>query len=206
MTQVLARPELQREHVEEHWELRKLGDSSASTEMPAWLGTFAKLLAESTAVLIWALAAVALAVLLYMLVENMRRTAQVTLTMAAPAPEPEARIRFDKLPGRPLAPSQVVPRARELLAAGDTTAALSVLYVGTLAALVLLDAVEVPAQATEGECLRRVGAAPIAPVRRDLFQDLTTRWQLSAYAHVVPEPDQVHVLCERFAACFGAQA
>jgi hypothetical protein len=118
----------------------------------------------------------------------------------------ELRIRFDKLPGRPLAPNQVVPRARELLAAGDTTGALSVLYVGTLGALVLLDAVDVPAQATEGECLRRVGAAPIAPVRRELFQELTARWQLSAYAHVVPEPDQVHGLCERFTACFGAPA
>jgi hypothetical protein len=206
MTRVLARPELQREHVEEHWELRKRGDSDAPTEMPAWLAAFAKYLANSTAVLIWVLAAVALAILLYMFVEHVRHAAQATVAVPVPVGEPELRIRFDKLPGRPLAPSQVVPRARELLAAGDTTAALSVLYVGTLAALVLLDALEVPAQATEGECLRRVGAAPIAPSRRDLFRELTTRWQLSAYAHVVPEPDQVHGLCERFAACFGGPA
>jgi hypothetical protein len=204
MARVLARPELQREQVEEHWELRKQADSAEPSELPAWLGRLAKYLADSTAVLIWVLAALALAVLLYMFVENVRRS--TLLTVAVPAPEQEIRIRFDKLPGRPLAPSQVVPRARELLAAGDTTAALSVLYVGTLAALVLLDAVEVPAQATEGECLRRVGAAPIAPVRRDLFAELTARWQLSAYAHVVPEPAAVHVLCERFAACFGAPA
>ena len=204
MARVLARPELQREHAEEHWELRKRDESSTSTQLPSWLGAFATILADSTAVLIWVLAAVALALLLYMFVEHVRHTAQ--LTAAVPVPEAEVRIRFDKLPGRPLAPSQVVPRARELLAAGDTTGALSVLYVGTLGALVLLDALDVPAQATEGECLRRVGAAPIAPVRRDLFEELTRRWQLSAYAHVVPEPDQVHGLCERFAACFGAQA
>lgn len=204
MARVVARPELQREHTEEHWELRKHSDGSAPTAMPAWLGAFAKSLADSTAVLLWVLAAVVLAILLYMLVEHVRQAAQLTLTV--PVPEAEIRIRFDKLPGRPLAPGQVVPRARELLAAGDTTGALSVLYVGTLAALVLLDALEVPPQATEGECLRRVSAAPIAPLRRDLFQELTARWQLSAYAHVVPQPDQVHVLCERFAACFGAPA
>lgn len=202
MARVLARPELKREHIEEHWELRSPGDDATPTAAPAWLRTFAKYLADSTAVLIWALAAVALAALLYMLVENVRRTRQ--LTVAAPEPQPATPIRFDKLPGRPLAPSQVVPRARELLASGDTTGALSVLYVGTLGALVLLDAVEVPAQATEGECLRRVGAAPIAPARRDLFSELTSRWQLSAYGHVVPEPDHVHALCERFASCFGA--
>ena len=80
------------------------------------------------------------------------------------------------------------------------------LYVGTLAALVLLDALEVPAQATEGECLHRVSAAPIAPVRRALFEELTMHWQLSAYAHVVPEPDHVYVLCQRFAGCFGVPA
>jgi len=204
MARVLARPELQREHMEEHWELRKQSDDEAPAELPTWLAVLVKYLAESTAVMIWALAAVALAILLYMFIENVRRNAQ--LTVAVRVQEPEVQLRFDKLPGRPLAPGQVVPRARELLAAGDTTGALSVLYVGTLAALVLLDAVDVPAQATEGECLRRVGAAPIAPARRDLFQELTQRWQLSAYAHVVPEPAQVSVLCDRFNACFGAPA
>jgi hypothetical protein len=206
MARVLARPELQREHVEEHWELRRRAESSEPSAWPAWVETFAKHIANSTAVLIWALAAVALAVLLYMFVENVRQARQLIVPAVTPATAPDVLIRFDKLPGRPLAPSQVVPRARELLAAGDTTAALSVLYVGTLAALVLLDSVEVPAQATEGECLRRVAAAPIAPARRDLFVELTKRWQLSAYAHVVPEPDRVHALCERFAACFGARA
>jgi len=203
MTRVLARPELQREHQEEHWELRTFGDRSEPTAMPAWLGTLAKYVADSAAILIWVLAALVLAVLLYIAVEQVRLRSSVTVALPATVPEREVQIRFDKLPGRPLAPNQVVPRARELLAAGDTTAALSVLYVGTLAALVLFDALDVPAQATEGECLRRVNAAPIAPVRRDLFGELTTRWQLSAYAHQVPEPDHVHVLCERFANCFG---
>lgn len=203
MTRVLARPELQREHQEEHWELRTFGKSSEPSAMPAWLGRLAMYLADSAAILVWVLAALALAVLLYIAVEHVRRTSLVTVAIPATVRDAEVQIRFDKLPGRPLTPNQVVPRARELLAAGDTTGALSVLYVGTLAALVLLDALDVPAQATEGECLRRVNAAPIAPVRRDLFGELTTRWQLSAYAHQVPAPDQVHVLCERFASCFG---
>jgi hypothetical protein len=120
--------------------------------------------------------------------------------------EPELQIRFERLPGRVLPPHEVVPRARALLAEGETTAALSVLYVGTLAALVVFDALDVPAQATEGECLRRVGAAPIAPARRELFAELTTHWQLSAYAHVPPDPEQLDGLCLRYGACFGVPA
>lgn len=204
MDKVLARPELRREHVEEHWELRERPDTAEPTAWPAWLGALASSVAESAAILVWGLAAVALAVLLYMLVETARRSAQLTVQIRAA--EPEVQIRFERLPGRVLPPHEVVPRARALLAAGEVTGALSVLYVGTLAALVVFDALEVPAEATEGECLRRVGAAPIAPARRELFVELTTHWQLSAYAHVPPDPDQMDMLCLRFGACFGVPA
>jgi hypothetical protein len=205
MARVLARPELERSHVEENWQLRGPDGYSGPSQMPAWLAKLVKSIAESAAILIWVFAGLALAALLYILVESVRRARGGPVTVSGPAPvvDREVELRFDKLPGRPLAPSQVIPRARELLAAGDTTTALSVLYVGTLAALVLLDTLDVPARATEGECLRRVNASPIARERRDLFSDLTMRWQLAAYAHQLPEPDQVHALCERFATCFG---
>jgi Domain of unknown function (DUF4129) len=95
-----------------------------------------------------------------------------------------------------------VPEALRLVAAGDLTAALSVLYVGTLRALTERDGLALPDDATEGQCLEAVAAAEVPGEHRALFRELTALWQLSAYAHEPPAKPALSALCARFRSCF----
>jgi hypothetical protein len=75
---------------------------------------------------------------------------------------------------------------RARLAAGDPRGALALLYRGGIARLAALG-VEIPAGATEGDCLR-LAAAHRAGAGLGPFRELTRAWQALAYAHLVPSP------------------
>jgi hypothetical protein len=206
MARVLARPELQRSRVEEHWELRKsLKSETDPSSVPSWLGLLAGGLARFFVIILWILGGSALVVVIYLLVQRMQRLVPQEAARAS-LPEFLAAVRAGEGHELPLAPREVVPRALALLAEGKHAAALSVLYVGTLSALVRQDGLHVPRQATEGQCLAAVRAAPIAEERRALFGELTQLWQLSAYAHAQPEDARLHDICRRFSACFAEAA
>jgi hypothetical protein len=205
MARVLARPELSRTHTEEHWELRQRDDESAPQRQaaPAWLSLIAGLIAESFVVVVWALAGLALVVVIYLVIqraEGLGRRAE-----EAASPQLAAMV-VQHTGAKPLTLREIVPRAQALLAEGQHAAALSVLYVGTLQALTLQDGLELPQQATEGQCLAAVQRAPIADERRALFVELTQLWQLTAYAHARPDDARLLALCGRFGSCFGVGA
>ncbi len=206
MARVLARPELQRSHFEEHWEFRsdqKLDDVPRSSS--PWLESLAGLMARGLEILLYALTVLALAVGVAVVVQ---RTQAFRPLRVAPTPMPEfvALLRGTDASSPVLAPHEVVPRARALLNEGQDVAALSVLYVGTLTALMQQHDVALPPQATEEQCLVAVRAAPIAEDRRSLFVELTTLWQTSAYAHTQPERARLEDLCARFTVYFGRAA
>lgn len=198
MDRVLARPELSREISTERWQLKR---AKHGVEPPGWLeglASWAAALAELGELLVWALALCALVAFVVVLLRFVRSAAPAQKE-AEPA---RAEIAVGPL-GLPALPIHaVVPEALRLLAAGELTAALSVLYVGTLRALAERDGVLLPDDATEGQCLAAVAAAEVVPDHRALFGELTTLWQLSAYAHVPPEPSALSALCARFVATF----
>jgi hypothetical protein len=202
MKRVLGRPELQRSRVEEHWELRSSPKSEPDRKLSMpWLSWLAGAFARLFVVLLWLLGGAALVVVIYLLVQ---RTQRMFPSEAGRESLPEFLAHVRNAEGRetPLSLREVVPRALALLAEGKHVAALSVLYVGTLTALMRQDGLHVPRQATEGQCLAAVRAAPIAEARRDLFGELTLLWQLSAYAHTPPDDARLRAICQRFSAEF----
>lgn len=212
MARVLSRPELQREHVEQHWELRDPPEEEDEEAfdweaLREWLRDFASV-ADGIAVgfefLLWALALIALAALGYLMLERLQAFAP-RRAGDAQLPEFVVRMRVDDAQVPPVPLSQVVSRALALIAEGGHAAALSLLYVGTLRALLTQDGVEVSPQATEAQCVSAVRAAQVPAAREQLFVDLTGQWQLVAYAHQRPEEAALRALCERFDACFGAR-
>jgi hypothetical protein len=199
MDRVLARPELSREVTTEHWQLRK---ASGSADPPWWLtslASFASGLAELGELLVWAAALLALVAFAVVLLRLMRGAGPAR---SAPQAEERAQVGFAPLGMTALPVHAVVPEALRLVAAGDLTAALSVLYVGTLRALTERDGLSLPDDATEGQCLEAVAAAQVADEHRALFRDLTALWQLSAYAHELPAQPALTALCARFRSCF----
>lgn len=101
-------------------------------------------------------------------------------------------------------PEDVASKVRSLWRAGQTRAALALLYRGTLSRLLTLYAVEFKRGDTEGDCQRRVTYLQ----RQELdhyFRSLTAVWLQLAYAHRPPHPEQVEQLCEQWPALFESR-
>ncbi len=91
-------------------------------------------------------------------------------------------------------PPDLLAAARAAWARGAPAEALSLLYRGTLVALHDRRALEVPASATEGECLRAVERAlPAEPA--GVFETLTRQWMATRYAARPPTTEHFTALC-----------
>lgn len=108
--------------------------------------------------------------------------------------------------GLPLAPDSlpddVAGAAKRHLAAGEARAALSLLYRGALSHLIYQSFLEIPASATEGECM--------ALVRKNrpgeeffFFRELTQVWLEMAYGHIRPDTGRVAALCRNWSDYFA---
>jgi hypothetical protein len=99
-------------------------------------------------------------------------------------------------------PDDVGAAARELLDAGHTRDALSLLYRGALSRAVHRHGIAIGAAATEGEVLRavdgRLDAAGVEYVRT-----LVQLWQRAVYAGAPTRPEAVRPLCARFVGALG---
>ena len=78
---------------------------------------------------------------------------------------------------------------------GDPRGCLSLLYRGALATLVHARGVELPASATEADCVRRVRASA-PPEVATFFDRLTGSWQAIAYARRAPTEALARSLCD----------
>ena len=99
-------------------------------------------------------------------------------------------------------PADVVTEARRQFARGEIRVGLSLLYRGALSILVHRDHLEIPASATEGECLRLAKQVQSAE-RQAYLQRLTGVWQELAYAHRVPAHQVVEQLCQGWGVAYG---
>jgi hypothetical protein len=101
-------------------------------------------------------------------------------------------------------PPDVPAAARNLFLRGQARAALALLYRGALAELVHRKGMEIPASATEGDCLlaarEHLDAAPAAT-----FRALTLTWQRLAYKDEAPDRNAFEALCEQWPLAFGGR-
>ncbi len=171
-------------------------DTSGDPGNWAFPGNFGTLLGGLIEVVLWA-AVVAFIVLL--IVYRHRWMSWIT----PPAHRPDehiVQILFGRdVPPEPL-PEDIGAAAWQLWRDGDAVACLSLLYRGALTRIVLERRIELPASATEEDCIRRI--VPVeTPAVAEYFRVLTRTWQYAAYADRLPREGDVRVLCDRWRAC-----
>lgn len=99
-------------------------------------------------------------------------------------------------------PADVAEHARQLIAAGEMRAALSLLYRGAIVCIVTRYALVFVAGATEGECMRQV-TQTVPASQAQAFSSLAACWQRIAYGHRAPDATQALRLCDDWTRCFG---
>lgn len=100
-------------------------------------------------------------------------------------------------------PQDVPGTARRLHAEGQVRAALALLYRGALAALVHHRNLDIPASATEGDCLA-LARVRLEPGVTETFTRLTRAWQRLAYSGEAPEAAAFEALCAAWPGAFQA--
>lgn len=99
-------------------------------------------------------------------------------------------------------PDDIAAAALQMLHDSKLRQALSLLYRGSLIRLITEHQIDIPGSATEGECLRLV-AQQRGASEADFFASLTQLWLVTAYAHRLPEPQQIERLCHRWQQVYG---
>lgn len=99
-------------------------------------------------------------------------------------------------------PEDIAAAALARLRAGELRPALSLLYRGSLMRLITAHQLEIPASATEGECLQLVERQRSAD-EAEYFARLTRLWLVTAYAQLLPEARQVERLCLDWQQVYG---
>jgi len=101
-------------------------------------------------------------------------------------------------------PLDVAGEALLAYAAGRPREALALLYRASLAALVHRHGVQIPASATEGECLRAARRV-LADDAQDVFARLTSAWTHMAYLGTAPLAEAFEVLAADWRTAFGGR-
>jgi hypothetical protein len=198
---VLSDPMFGREVEETHW--RRRGKDEPPEYQPQdsgkffdWLSAAIRWLAQGVRGISYFLMAAGLAALLVVLYRY--SGAGKPRSPAARAPE--------RLFGLDLRPSSLpadIPAAAWAEAeAGRIAAALSLLYRGTLVALIERHRMTFSDGDTENVCLRRF-ASHGGEAARAYFAALLEAWKASAYASSPPPPESVRALCQAWREHFG---
>jgi len=190
---VRADPDLGGIRKQSTWHFRDSAQADSPMPPLPWLVALAGWLAESGRVLVWLLAAVAVAVVLV----TARRWLIVhgdsigTRGARLPSHVREVDIRPESLP------TDIGAAVRELWLAGEHRAALSLLYRGALSRLVHSYQVAIGDASTEGDCVRLARAA-LPPPRGDFVTALVDAWQLAVYGGRPLAAEHVLRLCADF--------
>ncbi len=204
IAEVLAQPDFGRSETSGYWKYigeEEVDDATGGSGFWDWLEGFEQGLAEVGELLLWFGAGILLGYLFYRSASAggwlRRREPPLPASAQAPATLFGLELEGDRLPADPVA------EARRLLAAERPREALSLLYRGSLAAL-LARRLEIPGSATEGECLALVAAQRPAP-EVALFRRLTAAWISLAYGHQIPGREPLEALCREWPAVFGGR-
>ena len=159
----------------------------------AWLREFSRWMTDAGRLVVWVLAALAVALFIVGLRHWVRaRGVDFKGTGAVlPSHVRDLDIRPESLP------EQVGLAAAALWQRGEHRAALSLLYRGALSQLVHQHAVPIRAASTEGECVA-LAATRLPPERSAFFGRLVQAWQLAVYGARLPESSSVLALCADF--------
>ncbi len=191
---VRADPNLGGVKKERTWRFRDRERDPDPPARPApWLVELARWLAEGGRVIVWLLAAIAVAVLVVAARRWLAVHGDSMATRGARLPSHvrELDIRPESLP------ADIGAAVRELWLAGERRAALSLLYRGALSRLVHSYAVAIGDASTEGDCVRLARAA-LAPQRGDFVGTLVAAWQLAVYGDRLLATEHVLRLCADF--------
>lgn len=184
IAEVLKRPEFGTE--QKRWRLKYIGPEEAEHD-DGWFKQLlrqigkaflmiGKFIAQISRVAMWVALAILVGVFAW-IIYRYWRPRRIALSIRSKAPPAEVA-GFDIRPES--LPDDVAGAALALLRAGQSRAALSLLYRAALSALAHRDQVEFNRGDTEGDCLHRVRNA--SPQRFGFFEKLTRAWQEVAYA------------------------
>ena len=196
---ILADPVFGHKVEETSWQPRKQ-EKEAPADVPWWakqLIKLAELLASGTRGLIYVLiflSAVALLIVMY-------RYRHLAFGERKPEiKQPDSLFGLDLRPAS--LPDDIAGAALAELDGGRYAAALSLLYRGTLVALIRRQHIEFRAGDTEDVCLRRVSGR-IDAQAAIYFGLLLDAWKRTAYAETPPDAASARELCQRWAQHFA---
>ncbi len=198
---VLSAPEFQTRETREVWRLIEDEPDEPVEESEvdlSFLHGVGELLSN---LLMWAAAVFAALLLAYLIAALWRGREKGGRQATTTARRPETLFGLDLRPES--LPADVVAAAEQAWAAGQAALAMSLLYRGALAHVVGRLAIEIPASATEGECVGIVAGGASEPLSAD-FAALTHGWQLVAYAQRTPAALHFAAWCDRWRVHLGA--
>jgi hypothetical protein len=169
-----------------------------SNEPPSWIVGLFQFLSQAAGVLLWVAGGIGLsiaAIWVYRVVKA-RRSEQRATARTTVSHVQDLDIRPASLP------ADVGSAALELLAAGRTREALSLLYRGALSRAVHNFSVVIGESYTEGEALRAVNQR-LDQTRAQYFSTLVGLWQRTVYAADIPTAEPVATLCREFSPVLG---
>lgn len=191
----LNRQEVSRQLRFKDWDRPPEPDTSATPIWIIWLAGLGRWLGEAGRFLVWALGALAVALLVVRLWPLWRDRQQHTLDQAVLLP---THVRnFDIRPQS--LPDDIGAAALALWQAGQALAAMSLLYRGALSQLVHRHGVPIRSSSTEGDCLQ-LAAPRLDAAARHYVETLVGAWRGAVYAGRLPSTDTVNALCDDFAA------
>jgi hypothetical protein len=177
-----ADPLLARTETVTHWQLRHdFERKPGEQEIPGWLKAVGAALAWIGGHLLWLLAGLLLAFLLWRLP---RWLPWVRARLRTPAELPP--IVAESLPAPAPLPADIASAASALWQAGQRREALALVYRASVLRLSARLDLPFPPGATEADCLRRSRRLEDADARAS-FQAVLLAWQRAAYAHQFPD-------------------
>jgi len=196
---VLRKPEF--EQFETQITIEPLTKPEKREERPrrAGLTAFVQFLASALRGAVWIVLG---AIVLYGLYWVLRRLEWIRPPQGAIWTPPATLFGLDVRPES--LPQDVAAAAAQLARSGNTVAALSLLYRGTLAALLHRDRIELAGGDTELDCLTKTRERIAAQTHAYLARLLRT-WQAAAYAHRIPPLPEVELLASEWPGFFGTQ-
>ena len=202
-TKILADPVFGHAVDDTTWRPLKKPEKNKPTDMPWWMKKLielADMLAIGVRWLIYALVAIGVAILLIVLY----RYRHLVQGIGRPASKPvETLFGLDLRPAS--LPDDIAAAALAELEAGRIAAALSLLYRGTLVALIHRRHIEFRAGDTEDSCLRRA-SGQIEPEATRYFAQLLDAWKRTAYAQTPPDAATARDLCQQWARHFATRS
>ncbi|MCG8617702.1 MAG: DUF4129 domain-containing protein [Desulfobacterales bacterium] len=203
IAEVLANADFGREETVTYWELKDFfrDRERKNYQLPDFFRALAEFFAMVAKPLIWA-ACGTLAVFLIYYLSTYTGTGNGLPAIRKTKPPRELfglKITAESLP------ADIMAEIDKLLEAKDFRAALSLLYRGTLYRLVFETLIDIPASATEGECIRLVENHTDAETAV-FFKTLTGVWLKLAYGHIQPDLNTVESLCNTWQRLYGGAA